>query len=131
MFSFPIKPPEHAVFTDDMTAIKQLEIWKTYQLHWCEHKPSVTVFVRDDEWPEVAAWVYKNWDLVSGVSFLPRSNHSYRQAPYQDATPEEYDEAQAMLPELPDFSGLQEYEKEDNTEAMQTLACSGGACEMI
>jgi ribonucleoside-diphosphate reductase alpha chain len=131
VFSFPIKSPEHAVFTDDMTAVKQLDIWKLYQVHWCEHKPSITVYVRDDEWPEVGAWVYKNWDLVSGVSFLPRSNHSYRQAPYQDATVEEYEEALEMLPKMEDLAGLQEYELEDNTEAMQTLACSGGACELV
>jgi ribonucleoside-diphosphate reductase alpha chain len=130
VFSFPVKSPDHAIVTDDFNAIKQLELWKTYQVHWCEHKPSVTVYVRDDEWMEVGSWVYKNWDLVSGISFLPRSNHSYRQAPYQDATPEEFEEAAELLPDIEDFSGLQEYEQEDNTKASQTLACTGNSCEL-
>lgn len=130
VFSFPVESPEHAIVTEDFNAIKQLEIWKLYQVYWCEHKPSVTVYVRDEEWMEVGTWVYKNWDLVSGISFLPRSNHTYRQAPYQDATVEEFEEALALLPDVKDFSGLQAYEQEDNTKASQTLACTGNSCEL-
>ena len=92
VFSFPVKSPNKAVTRNDMSAIEQLETWLTYQRHWCEHKPSVTVSVRADEWMEVGAFVYKHFDEMSGVSFLPHSDHSYQQAPYQDCTKEEYKE---------------------------------------
>ena len=131
VFSFPIKSPQNAVTRNDMTAIEQLEMWLTYQRHWCEHKPSVTVSVRDEEWMEVGAFVYKHFDEMSGVSFLPHSDHTYQQAPYQDCTQEEYEELLSTMPEKIDWSKLSAYEKEDNTVAMQTMACSGDVCEIV
>ncbi len=130
-FSFPIKSPENAVFRKDKTAIEQLELWLTYQNHFCEHKPSVTISVKEDEWMEVGSWVYENFDGISGISFLPFSDHSYKQAPYQDCTIEEYENLLAKMPEGIDWSGLNQYEKEDNTAGSQTLACSAGSCEMV
>ena len=131
VFSFPQKSPAGAVTRNDMTAIEQLETWLTYQRHWCEHKPSVTISVRDHEWLEVGAFVYKYFDEMSGVSFLPHSDHTYQQAPYQDCSKEEYEELLALMPERIDWSKLSEYEQEDNTAAMQTLACSGDSCEIV
>ena len=131
VFSFPQKSPDKAVTRNDMTAIEQLEMWLTYQRHWCEHKPSVTVTVRSDEWMEVGAFVYKHFDEMSGVSFLPHSDHTYQQAPYQDCTKEEYEELLAKMPESIDWSKLSEYEQEDNTVGMQTMACTGDVCEMV
>jgi len=131
VFSFPIKSPQNAVTRNDMTAIEQLEMWLIYQRHWCEHKPSVTVSVRDEEWMEVGAFVYKHFDEMSGVSFLPHSDHTYQQAPYQDCTQQEYDELLSTMPEKIDWSKLSAYEKEDNTVAMQTMACSGDVCEIV
>ena len=130
VFSFPVKSPEGAVTRNDMTAIEQLETWLTYQRHWCEHKPSVTVTVRDDEWMEVGAFVYKYFDEMSGVSFLPHSDHTYQQAPYQDATKEEYEDLIAKMPKKIDWSRLSEYEKEDQTKSSQTFACVG-SCEVV
>jgi ribonucleoside-diphosphate reductase alpha chain len=132
VFSFPMKAPEGAVMTKDRTAIEQLELWKTYQLHWCEHKPSITVYVGEDEWLEVGAWVYKNFDLCSGVSFLPRSDHTYQQAPYQEITADEYSEAVAKMPGSIDWSKLSDYELEDSTTGSQELACtSAQGCEVV
>jgi ribonucleoside-diphosphate reductase alpha chain len=131
VFSFPQKAPPGAVTRDDMTAIEQLEMWLTYQRHWCEHKPSVTISVRDSEWLEVGAFVYKHFDEMSGVSFLPHSDHTYQQAPYQDCTRDQYEELLAQMPERIDWTRLSEYEQEDNTAAMQTLACSGDVCEIV
>ena len=131
VFSFPVKSPEGAVTRNDMTAIEQLEMWLTYQRHWCEHKPSVTVSVRDHEWMEVGAFVYKHFDEMSGVSFLPHSDHTYQQAPYQDATKSEYEELLSLMPESIDWSKLAEYEQEDNTASSQTFACSGDVCEIV
>ena len=131
VFSFPVKSPDKAVTRNDMTAIEQLETWLTYQRHWCEHKPSVTVSVRADEWMEVGAFVYKHFDEMSGVSFLPHSDHTYQQAPYQDCTKEEYEELLASMPNNIDWSKLNEYEQEDNTIGMQTMACSGDSCELV
>jgi ribonucleoside-diphosphate reductase alpha chain len=131
VFSFPVKSPDKAVTRNDMTAIEQLETWLTYQRHWCEHKPSVTVSVRADEWMEVGAFVYKHFDEMSGVSFLPHSDHSYQQAPYQDCTKKEYKELLAKMPKSIDWSKLSEYEQEDNTIAMQTMACTGDVCEVV
>jgi ribonucleoside-diphosphate reductase alpha chain len=131
VFSFPQKAPAGAVTRNDMTAIDQLETWLTYQRHWCEHKPSVTISVRDSEWLEVGAFVYKHFDEMSGVSFLPHSDHTYQQAPYQDCTKEQYEELLAQMPERIDWTKLSEYEQEDNTAAMQTLACSGDSCEIV
>lgn len=131
VFSFPMKSPKGAITRNDMTALEQLELWLIYQRHWCEHKPSVTVTVRDNEWMEVGAWVYKYFDEVSGVSFLPHSDHTYQQAPYQDCTEAEYLLAKDLMPERIDWSKLSEYETEDTSKGTQTFACVGGACEIV
>ena len=131
VFSFPVKSPDNAVTRNDMTALEQLEVWKLYAVNWCEHKPSVTISVRDDEWLEVGAWVYKNFDLCSGISFLPHSDHTYQQAPYQDCDEETYEELLSRMPASIDWSRLGEYEQEDNTAGSQTLACVAGVCEVV
>ena len=132
VFSFPMKSPKGAITRTDMTAIEQLDLWKIYQEEWCEHKPSVTISVKENEWPEVGGWVYNNFDLVSGVSFLPFSDHTYKQAPYQDCTKEDYEEALKKMPEEIDWNKLSDYEAEDNTSGMQTLACSSElGCEVV
>ena len=131
VFSFPQKSPEGAITRNDMTAIEQLSLWLTYQRNWCEHKPSVTVTVRDHEWLEVGAWVFKYFDEVSGVSFLPHSDHTYQQAPYQDCSEREYLDALALMPERIDWTKLSDYEKEDMTKSSQTFACSSGVCEIV
>ena len=130
VFSFPIKCSPDAVFRQDMTAIEQLELWKTYQVHWCEHKPSVTISVKEEEWIEVGAWVYKNFDLMSGVSFLPYSEHTYKQAPYQDCNEKEYKDLINKMPTSVDWNKLSQYEKSDMTVGSQELACSAGSCEI-
>jgi ribonucleoside-diphosphate reductase alpha chain len=130
VFSFPMKAPG-SVTRDTMTAIEQLEMWLTYQRHWCEHKPSITVTVREEEWMEVGAWVYKHFDEVSGISFLPHSNHSYRQAPYQDCSKEEYEAFLLKMPLKIDWSLLKNYEKVDSTTGSQQLACGGNSCELV
>ena len=131
VFSFPIKSPVGAVTRNDMTAIEQLEMWLTYQRSWCEHKPSVTISVRDAEWMAVGAFVYEHFDEMSGVSFLPHSDHTYQQAPYQDCTKEDYEELLSIMPKAIDWSELSEYENEDNTAGSQTMACSGDTCELV
>ena len=131
VFSFPVKSPDNAVTRNDMTAIEQLELWLTYQRHWCEHKPSVTISVRDAEWMEVGAFVYKHFDEMSGVSFLPHTDHTYQQAPYQDCTKEEYEKLLAKMPTSIAWSELSEYESEDNTAGSQTMACTGDSCELV
>jgi ribonucleoside-triphosphate reductase len=130
VFSFPQKSPQGAITRNDMTAIEQLELWLTYQRNWCEHKPSVTVTVREQEWMEVGAWVYKHFDEVSGVSFLPHSDHTYQQAPYQDCSEREYLDALALMPARIDWTKLSDYEKEDMTKSAQTFACVG-SCEIV
>ena len=130
VFSFPQKSPEHAVFRKDMSAIEQLELWLTYQRHWCEHKPSVTISVKEEEWPAVGAWVYDHFDEMSGVSFLPFSDHVYRQAPYQDCTKEEYEALLAKMPKNVNWADLAKYEKRDSTTGSQELACVAGGCEI-
>ena len=130
VFSFPQKSPDHAIFRKDLTAIQQLELWLTYQRHWCEHKPSVTVSVKEEEWPEVGAWVYNHFDEMSGVSFLPFSDHVYKQAPYTDCTKEEYEALQAKMPKSVDWAKLATYEKQDATTGSQELACVAGGCEI-
>ena len=130
VFSFPIKCSEDAVFRQDMNAIEQLELWKTYQEHWCEHKPSVTISVKENEWIEVGAWVYKNFDLMSGVSFLPYSEHTYKQAPYQDCDKKDYEELLKKMPTDVNWSKLSEYESSDMTVGSQELACVSGSCEI-
>src|SRR6056300_638472 len=131
VFSFPMKSPDDAIFRYDMTAIEQMELWKIYQEHWCEHKPSVTISVKEHEWMNVGAWVYDNFDNISGISFLPFSEHTYRQAPYQDCTKEEYEEFLTKMTEKVDWSKLSEYEEQDYTAGSQTLACSGDSCEVV
>lgn len=125
VFSFPSKAPEGAVLRDELTALDQLNIWLEYQRHWCEHKPSITVYVRENEWLPVGSWVYEHFDEVSGISFLPYSDHTYKQAPYQPITKEEYE----AMPQVElNFTKVLEYE--DNTTVAQEIACSGGSCEL-
>ena len=131
VFSFPMKAPDGAVCTKDMTAIEQLEMWLMYQRNWCEHKPSVTINVKGEEWLEVGAFVYKHFDEMSGVSFLPFNEHTYQQAPYQDCGKSDYEMLKSVMPKSIDWSKLSEYENEDNTSGSQTLACSGDSCEIV
>jgi ribonucleoside-diphosphate reductase alpha chain len=131
VFSFPIKSPENATCRSDMTALEQLEMWRTYQNYWCEHKPSVTITVKEDEWMEVGSWVWKYFDQVSGISFLPHSDHSYRQAPYQECDEETYINLLSEMPVGVDWSELASYEETDNTSGTQTFACSGDSCEVV
>ena len=131
VFSFPIKSPDNAVCRKDMSAIQQLEMWLAYQRHFCEHKPSITVSVKEDEWMETGAWVWKHFDEMSGVSFLPFSDHTYQQAPYQDCTKEEYELSLSKMPTNIDWSLLSQYENTDLTVGSQELACSAaGGCEI-
>ena len=131
VFSFPIQSPKNAIYRKDMSAIEQLELWLAYQNHWCEHKPSITVTVKEDEWPEVGGWVWNHFDQMSGVSFLPYSDHVYKQAPYQDCSKEEYEELLSKMPQNVDWTKLSEYEKIDTTVGSQELACSAaGGCEI-
>ena len=130
VFSFPQKA-EGSITRNDMSAIEHLELWLTYQRYWCEHKPSITITVREHEWMEVGAWVYKHFDEVSGISFLPHSDHSYRQAPYQDCTKDEYMIALEKMPKTIDWNLLQNYEKTDTTSSSQTFACSANGCELV
>ena len=131
VFSFPVKSPSHAITRDKLTALQQLEIWLTYQRHWCEHKPSITVSVKEDEWMEVGAWVYKHFDEVSGISFLPYSEHTYVQAPYQDITKDQYLDLIEKMPKKIDWNALSLYELEDTTTGTQALACVSGECEIV
>ena len=132
VFSFPIKGPERGVYRKDMSAIEHLELWKIYQDNWCEHKPSITVSVNEDEWLSVGAWVYENFDKMSGVSFLPFADHSYRQAPYQDCSKVEYNALLKSMTTNIDWSKLDEYENKDMTHGSQELACSAeGGCEIV
>ena len=131
VFSFPMKAPNAAVCTKDMTALKQLEMWLLYQRHWAEHKPSVTINVKKDEWFEVGGYVYENFDEMSGVSFLPYDDHIYQQAPYQECDKATYNELLKKMPSKIDWSALSDYELEDTTVSMQTLACSGDSCELV
>ena len=130
VFSFPQKAAKGAVMRDEVDAIQQLELYKMYQVYWCEHKPSITVYVKEDEWIKVGAWVYENFDYIGGVSFLPFSDHTYAQAPYQPCTKEEYEAALEKMPKEIYWAGLQVYESTDMTEGAQTLACTGGNCEL-
>ena len=131
VFAFPVKAPEGAVTRNDMTAIEQLELWLTYQRAWCCHKPSITVSVGPEEWDEVGDWVYAHFDEMSGVSFLPRSDHTYAQAPYQDITSEQYETAMETFPKSIDWDTLALYERGDTTVGSQTLACTGDVCEIV
>ena len=130
VFSFPIASPSDAVMANEQTAIEQLEMWKRFKRGWAEHSVSITVYVKPGEWTEVAAWVYKNFDYLTGVSFLPYSEHTYQQAPYQDITEEEYETKLYEFPSQIQWNSLSHYEKEDNTEGAKTLACTSGSCEI-
>lgn len=130
VFSFPVAAPKNALFTKDMGAMRQLALWKKYQDKWCEHKPSITVYYTDDDFMAVGAWVWENFDAVSGVSFLPYSGHTYRQAPYEEITEEKYNALVAMMPTDVDWGDLKKYEKDDQTVGSQTLACTGNSCEL-
>jgi ribonucleoside-diphosphate reductase alpha chain len=129
VFSFPVASPESSVTVDQVGAIAQLELWKMYQECWCEHKPSITVYYRDDEFFAVCQWMWENFDLISGISLLPYTEHTYEQAPYQQITEEEYEQMSDSMPEF-DWNVLSEYEVEDNTVGSQELACVGGSCEL-
>ncbi len=131
VFSFPIKAPANCITRNDMSAIEQLEFWKKYAMYWSEHKPSVTISVSNDEWLEVGGWIYKNFDIASGLSFLPRSEHVYEQAPYQECDEDTYSAFLNKMPLDIDWKGLSEYEQDDNTTGMQTLACSADSCEIV
>ena len=131
VFSFPVKAPKNAVLRKDLTAIEHLETWLVYQRAWCEHKPSITVSVKEDEWMEVGAWVFKHFDELSGISFLPYSDHTYKQAPYQDATQEEYLDLVSKMPSEIRWADISFYELEDGTTGSQDLACAAGYCEVV
>ena len=130
VFSFPVKAPTTSVTVNQVGAMQQLELWKAYQNFWCEHKPSITIYYTDDEFLEVAQWIWKNFDMCSGISLLPYSDHVYQQAPYEDATDEMFEELVGKMPADIDWDDLSNYEKEDNTIGSQELACVGGACEI-
>ena len=131
VFSFPMQSPKNAVFRQDMTAKEQLELWQKYQKHWCEHKPSVTISVKEHEWMEVGNWVWENFDSISGISFLPFSEHTYQQAPYQDINEEQYKAFLEKMPNYINWSLLKEYEKEDTTIGSKEFACTADSCEVV
>ena len=131
VFSFPMKSPDHAIHRNDQGAIEQLEFWKMYAEKWCEHKPSVTISVKEHEWIEVGSWCWSNFEYLSGVSFLPYTDHTYKQAPYQDITKKEYTKYMQEFPTNIDWSRLPEWEKEDTTKGTQELACTAGVCELV
>ena len=131
VFYFPIKAPKNAILTKDLTAIDHLEMWKTYRTHWTEHNPSVTVNVEEDEWMRVGAWVFDNFDSIGGVSFLPAVEHSYKQAPYQEVSKEEYESWLSKMPDSIRWDMLSLYETTDGTTGSQELSCVAGACEIV
>ena len=127
VFSFPVKSPKNAIVATDMGAMEQLRLWETYQDYWCEHKPSMTCYYRDDEFLEVGQWLYNNFDKVSGISFLPYAEHSYQQAPYEPVDKETYDSLVASFPKSIEWNVS---EASDMTEGSQQLACTGNSCEI-
>ncbi len=131
VYSFPVKSPETSVTVKQVGAMQQLKLWKAYQNHWCEHKPSITVYYTDDEFLEVAQWIWNNFDLCSGISLLPVSDHVYQQAPYEDISEEKYQELVQQMPVGVNWNDLEQFEQEDNTTGSQELACVGGACEIV
>ena len=131
VFSFPVKSPSKAVTRNNTGAIEQLNLWLKYQKNWCEHKPSVTITVKEDEWLDVGAWVYENFDDVAGISFLPHSDHTYKQAPYQECSKKEYLDLKKRMPNNINWQDLSELEKEDSTRGGQELACSADSCEIV
>jgi ribonucleoside-diphosphate reductase alpha chain len=131
VFSFPIKAPNGAITRNDLTAIEHLELWKVYADNWCEHKPSITISYRDGEYVEVGNFVWNNFETISGVSFLPMSDHIYKQAPYTECTEDEYNAMLKRMPKDIDWSKLAEYENDDSTHGSQTLSCTGDFCEVV
>jgi ribonucleoside-triphosphate reductase (thioredoxin) len=131
IFSFPVVAPENAICRTDKTALQQLRFWKIYATTWCEHKPSITVSIKEHEWLEVGAWLHKNFHYLSGIAFLNNDDHVYQQAPYTDINEQQYKEMLMTMPKDIDWTGLSTYEKEDNTVASQELACAGGVCEIL
>ena len=131
IFSFPIKSPENAVTRNDLSATEHLDLWRVYQSSWCEHKPSITISVKEDEWMQVGSYVWNNFDEMCGVSFLPFTDHVYRQAPYQDLAEDEYNLARSKMPEKIDWSKLSEFESEDRTTSSQEFACTAESCEVV
>jgi hypothetical protein len=129
VLEFPVKSPEGSIYRNDMTAIQQLEHWKMVKLNYTEHNPSVTVSIGENEWIEVANWVYKNWDIVGGLSFLPRDNHVYQLAPYEEIDEKRYNELADKLKHI-DYSKIITYEKSDELDVKKELACAGGVCEI-
>jgi hypothetical protein len=129
VLEFPVKAPDGAIFNKDVTAIDMLNEWKRLKTHFTEHNPSATIYVADDEWIAVADFVYKNWDIVGGLSFLPKDNHVYQLAPYEEITKEEYENRKRDLGHM-DFSRLVIYERDDQTKGAKELACVGGVCEV-
>lgn len=131
VFSFPIMSPEGAIIKDSRSAIEELEMWKIYQENWCEHKPSVTIDIKEEEWPSVGGWVYDNFSILSGVSFLPNDDHEYKQAPYQQVDKETYERLLETMPKEINWAQLSDFEQEDTTVGMQTMACAAGSCEIV
>ena len=131
VFSFPVKSPSGSVTVKQVGAMEQLKLWKAYQEHWCEHKPSVTIYYTDSEFLQVSQWIWDNFDMCSGISLLPTSDHIYQQAPYEDIDEEEYDRLVAAMPKDINWENLSQFEEEDNTTGSQELACVGGACEIV
>jgi rubrerythrin len=129
VIDFPVKSPKSSVYSNDMTAIEQLEYWKNVKMNYTEHNPSVTISIADDEWVGVANWLYENWEMIGGLSFLPRQNHSYRLAPYEEIDKEKYEELMKKFKNV-DYSKLVTYELKDETEQARELACAGGTCEL-
>ena len=130
VFEFPIKAPKNSVFKDDLTAIEQLEYWKMVKVHYTEHNPSVTIYVGENEWIEVANWIFNNWDIIGGLAFLPRNDHVYQLAPYEEIDEKRYHEMVRKLGTI-DFSKIMTYEKQDESDAKKELACVGGVCEIV
>jgi hypothetical protein len=130
IFEFPVKAPKNSKFKDDLTALDQLEFWKMVKENYTEHNPSVTIYVGEKEWIDVANWLYKNWDIIGGLSFLPRNDHVYQLAPYEEISEKKYNEMVKALGTI-DFAKLITYERQDETEVKKELACSGGTCEIV
>jgi len=130
VLEFPVKAPEKSIFKNDQSAIDQLNYWKMVKENFTEHNPSVTISVGDDEWITVANWLYDNWDMIGGLSFLPRSNHVYRLAPYEEISKEQYEAMMGKFPEI-DFAKIVTYEREDQTQGAKELACVAGVCEIV
>jgi ribonucleoside-diphosphate reductase alpha chain len=128
VFSFPVKVADGALLREDLSALQHLKLWLLFQRHYCEHKPSVTISVKEDEWMEVGAWVYKHFDEVTGVSFLPMDGGTYKQAPYEECTEEQYNQLRMLVPNSVDWENFKEYD--DNVEGVQTLSCTAGGCEI-